>query len=157
MSVSTRTAVFKHRNLPLLLLQARECVIGRFRPLLNRHRITEQQWRVVRALTERGPMEPREIVAACCLSSPSLAGVLARMEDTGLVARKRLAHDQRRRLVSLTPKSRALVARMAPQVEAIYAEIEGHIGAAFTQSLFSALDGLVGELGGPVGASDESA
>lgn len=153
--MSPRAVPFTHRNLPLLLLQARECVIGRFRPLLNRHGITEQQWRVVRALTERGPMEPREIVTACCLSSPSLAGVLARMEDTGLVSRKRLAHDQRRLLVSLTPKSRALVARMAPQVEAIYAEIEAHIGVEFTQGLFGALDSLVGVLGGPAGEADE--
>ncbi len=154
--MTQRAAPFEHRNLPLLLLQARECVIGRFRPLLNRHGITEQQWRVVRALTERGAMEPREIVAECCLSSPSLTGVLARMEDTGLVLRKRLAHDQRRLLVSLTPKSRALVARMAPQVEAIYAEIEGRIGVEFTQHLFGALDSLVGVLGGPSGAPEES-
>ena len=154
--MTPRAPPFEHRNLPLLLLRARECVIGRFRPLLNRHGITEQQWRVVRALTERGPMEPREIVAECCLSSPSLAGVLARMEDTGLVSRKRLAHDQRRLLVSLTPKSRALVARMAPQVEAIYAEIEAHIGVEFTQRLFGALDRLVGALGGSAGAPGES-
>jgi hypothetical protein len=41
---------FKHRNLPLLLLQARERVIGHFRPVLNAHGITEQQWRIVRLL-----------------------------------------------------------------------------------------------------------
>ena len=72
-----RTAKFTHRNLPLLLLQARENVIARFRPNLNAHRVTEQQWRIVRALLERGPMEQREIVAVCHISSPSLAGVLA--------------------------------------------------------------------------------
>src|SRR3954451_24750942 len=82
-----------HRNLPLLLLQARESVIGRFRPVLNAHGVTEQQWRIVRALLERGPMEPREIGALCALSSPSLAGILARMDETGLVARERLGHD----------------------------------------------------------------
>ena len=33
----------KHRNLPLLLLQAREEVFSRFRPLLNDAGVTEQQ------------------------------------------------------------------------------------------------------------------
>ena len=50
-----------HRNLPLLLLQARERVINRFRPLLNAQHITEQQWRIVRLLLESGPLEPRQI------------------------------------------------------------------------------------------------
>ena len=149
--MSPRAATFTHRNLPLLLLQARESVITRFRPILNAHGITEQQWRIVRALLERGPLEPREIVAACRISSPSLAGVLARMDETGLVARERLGHDQRRVKVSLTPKSRALAARMAPQVEAAYAEIEARIGPQFTQRFYAALDELIEALGGHEG------
>jgi homoprotocatechuate degradation regulator HpaR len=134
---------FKHRNLPLLLLQARERVIGRFRPLLNANGITEQQWRIVRALLETGPLEPREIVAVCGISSPSLAGVLARMEELGFVTRERLDHDQRRMLVSLTAKSRALAARMAPQVEAAYAALEARVGAPLLQRLYAVLDELV--------------
>jgi len=74
----------RHRNLPLLLLQAREHVIARFRPILNAHGITEQQWRIVRALIDTGPLEPREIGDLCRISSPSLAGVLSRMEETRL-------------------------------------------------------------------------
>ncbi|QTN25284.1 homoprotocatechuate degradation operon regulator HpaR [Rhizobacter sp. AJA081-3] len=134
---------FKHRNLPLLLLQARERVIGRFRPLLNANGITEQQWRIVRALLETGPLEPREIVAVCGISSPSLAGVLARMEELGFVTRERLDHDQRRLRVSLTAKSRTLAVRMAPQVEAAYAELEGQVGAPLLQRLYAVLDELV--------------
>lgn len=134
---------FKHRNLPLLLLQARERVIGRFRPLLNANGITEQQWRIVRALLETGPLEPREIVAVCGISSPSLAGVLARMEELGFVTRERLHHDQRRLRVSLTAKSRALAARMAPQVETAYAELEAQVGAPLLQRLYAVLDELV--------------
>ena len=50
---------FSHRNLPLLLLQAREGVLAHFRPILNAHGVTEQQWRIIRALLEGGPLEPR--------------------------------------------------------------------------------------------------
>jgi homoprotocatechuate degradation regulator HpaR len=144
---SARGRGFAHRNLPLLLLQARERVIARFRPLLNAHGVTEQQWRIVRALLETGPLEPREIVALCNLSSPSLAGVLARMEELGLVTRTRLDHDARRLRVALTPKSRALAVRLAPQVEATYADIERTIGKPFLNQLYATLDELVATLG----------
>ncbi len=146
---------FAHRNLPLLLLQARERVIARFRPLLNASGITEQQWRVVRALAETGPLEPRQIVALCGISSPSLAGVLTRMEEVGLVRRVRLDHDQRRIEVSLTAKSRALAAAMAPQVEAAYAELEAAVGPELVAEVYRLLDRLVGALdAGPDGGQD---
>jgi len=141
------TPQIRRRNLPLLLLQARESVLARFRPLLNANGVTEQQWRVVRALSETGPLEPREIVVRCGISSPSLAGVLARMEALGLVKRERIEHDQRRQRVSLTPGSRALVVRMAPLVEATYAELETQIGRERLETLYEALDELLGILG----------
>jgi homoprotocatechuate degradation regulator HpaR len=140
---------FKHRNLPLLLLQAREQVIARFRPILNAHGITEQQWRIVRALLDTGPLEPREIGLLCRISSPSLAGVLARMEELGLIKRRRFDHDQRRLHVSLTPRSRALSARMAPQIESTYRDIETLIGAEFSSRFYRALDELIGALAAP--------
>jgi homoprotocatechuate degradation regulator HpaR len=134
------------RNLPLLLLQAREGVLAHFRPLLNAHGVTEQQWRVLRALLAEGALEPRQIGALCRISSPSLAGVLARMDELGLVQRERAAQDQRRVRVSLTRKSRDLAAAMAPQVEAVYARIEAHIGADFVQRFYATLDELIGSL-----------
>ena len=135
-----------HRNLPLLLLQAREQVIARFRPILNEHGITEQQWRVVRTLIDTGPLEPREIGELCRISSPSLAGVLSRMEELGYIKRKRLDHDQRRQRVSLTPRSRSLSARLAPQIEATYRDIEFLIGVEFSTRFYHALDELIGAL-----------
>ena len=141
-----RIRKLRHRNLPLLLLQARERVIAHFRPILNAHGITEQQWRIVRALLDTGPLEPREIGELCRISSPSLAGVLSRMEELGYVKRKRLDHDQRRVRVSLTPRSRALAARMAPQIEATYRDIEAVIGAEFSARFYRALDELIGAL-----------
>src|SRR5579864_4632193 len=109
-TVSSRASKLRHRNLPLLLLQARERVISHFRPLLNAHGITEQQWRVVRVLLETTALEPRQIGELCGISSPSLAGVLQRMEQGGWVARRRLASDQRRVQVSLTVQARELAA-----------------------------------------------
>jgi len=144
--MTPRSTRLHHRNLPLLLLQARERVLSHFRPILNANGVTEQQWRIVRVLYEARSLEPREIVELCRISSPSLAGVLARMEELGLVARRRLPHDQRRVRVSLTARARAMAARMAPQIDATYRRIERTIGAEFSVRLQQTLDQLLATL-----------
>jgi homoprotocatechuate degradation regulator HpaR len=95
-AAAANAARFTHRNLPMLLLRAREGVLAHFRPILKAHGVTEQQWRIVRVLMEQGPQEPRQLVDLCCISSPSLAGILARMDELQLVQRERVGHDQRR-------------------------------------------------------------
>jgi len=144
--MSRSSARLQHRSLPLLLLQAREQLMSHFRPILNTHGITEQQWRIVRVLLDLRSLEPREIGELCRISSPSLAGVLARMEELGLVARRRLEHDQRRVRVSLTPRARALAARMAPQIDATYRRIETLIGVEFSERFQRMLDQLLAAL-----------
>ncbi len=144
--MNRRPARFAHRNLPLLLLQAREHVVAHFRPILNAYGLTEQQWRIVRLLVDAGSLEPREIGELCRISSPSMAGVLSRMEELGLITRKRLDHDQRRVRVSLTPRSRALAARMAPEIDVTYEKIESLIGKEFSEKFYEVLDELIATL-----------
>ncbi len=146
----------RRRNLPLVMLQAREHVIAHFRPILNAHGITEQQWRIVRLMLDTGPLEPHKIGDLCRLSSPSLAGVLSRMENIGFVQRKRLADDQRRVLVSLTPRSRALASRMAPLIEAAYARIEDLLGKEFAEDFYRVLDELIVKLRAQPASADMS-
>jgi homoprotocatechuate degradation regulator HpaR len=132
-----------HRNLPMLLLRAREKMMERFRPLLTAHGLTEQQWRIIRALHERGPMEPRQLSDICTISSPSMAGVLARMEAMALITKERFADDQRRVLVSLTSTSVALVAALSADVEARYAQIESEVGKEVVDRVYEAIDALL--------------
>ncbi|MEM5434089.1 homoprotocatechuate degradation operon regulator HpaR [Paraburkholderia diazotrophica] len=135
-----------HRNLPMLLLRARELMMARFRPLLTAQGLTEQQWRIIRALHENGPLEPRQLCALCTISSPSLAGVLARMEDLGHVTKERFEDDQRRVRVSLTAQSAEIVERMAPLLEAEYRALERQVGTQLIDDLYVAVDALIGEL-----------
>ena len=132
-----------HRNLPMLLLRARELMMARFRPLLTAQGLTEQQWRIIRALHENGPLEPRQLCALCTISSPSLAGVLARMEDLGHVTKRRFEDDQRRVRVSLTAQSADIVERMAPLLEAEYRALEEQVGMKVVGDLYVAVDALI--------------
>ena len=145
----------KHRNLALLLLQARERLMGNFRRILNHHGLTEQQWRVIRAIYDNGaPMEQWQICATCHILSPSLAGVLARMEAMQLVDRNRVDTDQRRILVALTDSSQALIAAIAPLVEQQYANLEKSVGIDTVRNLYEALDLFLAHDNGQVAQID---
>ncbi|MDR8105009.1 homoprotocatechuate degradation operon regulator HpaR [Burkholderia cenocepacia] len=130
----------------MLLLRAREKMMERFRPLLTEHGLTEQQWRVIRAVHEHGPMEPRQISDICTISSPSMAGVLARMEALQLVIKERFPDDQRRVLVSLTSTSIDLVAQISEDLEARYKQLESQVGRDVVTRVYEAVDALLAGL-----------
>ncbi|MBO9329153.1 homoprotocatechuate degradation operon regulator HpaR [Achromobacter pulmonis] len=134
---------FHHRNLPHLLLHARETLMAHFRPLLNEAGVTEQQWRVLRTLSETGPMEPNQIARSCQLLSPSLTRMLAGMQEQGLIKRERSRADQRRQEISLTPKSHKLIDRMRPMVDAKYLELESRIGKELLDRMYRDVDAMV--------------
>ena len=102
------TSPLRHRNLPQLLLQSREALMQRFRPALNEQGVTEQQWRILRALLQEDGLEPRQLCERCLISSPRITGVLARMAEAGLIERERMGHDQRRVKVTLTPQAMSM-------------------------------------------------
>ncbi len=141
---SSMTGEFQHRNLPMLLLQAREAAMSVFRPLLKQFSLTEQQWRIIRVLNDHptGEMEAGQIAKECCILSPSLTGVLERMERDGLVQRVRPAQDQRKVVVSLSANSKVLVKQISPLIEAQYQRIEAQIGLPRLNELCRVLDDL---------------
>ena len=145
----------RHRNLPQLLLQSREALMQRFRPMLKEHGVTEQQWRIVRALLEEGELEPRQLCERCLISSPSITGVLMRMEEAGLIERERMEHDQRRVNVTLTARAKKLGKSMTPAIELQYAELEKVVGVEPLQQVYDVLDTLLQQLGHPDGMDDD--
>ena len=140
------TSPLRHRNLPQLLLQSREALMQRFRPMLNDQGVTEQQWRILRALLQEDGLEPRQLCERCLISSPSITGVLARMEEAGLIDRERMGHDQRRVKVTLTARAREIGECMAPTVERQYADLEALVGVQALQQVYDVLDTLLQKL-----------
>ncbi len=131
------------QSLPLALLQAREAAMRLFRPLLADHQLTEQQWRVLRALaaSER-PYEVGELAEVTFLLAPSLSRILTNLESRRLVEREVAAHDQRRSLIALSPSGRALVRDVAPESEATYRLIEERFGTERLRRLLDELHDL---------------
>lgn len=139
-----------NRNLPQRFLKARECLMTHFRPILHRFGLTDQQWRVLRVLDEHGPLEPREICSHCQIHSASMAGVLARLEEQAIILRQRVASDQRRVVVRLSPKGDQLTHDIAPLVELQYQQLEQALGAPVLDGLFEALEAFLALQNKPV-------
>lgn len=110
-------------SLPLRLLKAREAAMAFFRPLLQEIPLTEQQWRVIRALNEFEELESKQLAELCCILSPSLTGIINRLEQQGYIKRRKSSEDQRRILISLTDKAKDMFARMSPLLEERYQEM----------------------------------
>ncbi len=82
-----------------MLLRGREKVMGPIRAMLADAGITEQQWRVLRVLTEEGAQDPTQIAQKACLLLPSLTRILQKLEEKGLIHRRPDPDDGRKQIV----------------------------------------------------------
>jgi homoprotocatechuate degradation regulator HpaR len=117
------------RSLPMALLRAREAVMRQFRPSLRRHGLTEQQWRILRALAAVEASEVTELARTAFLLGPSLSRILRDLEARGLIERRTAKSDLRRGVVSISEKGLELMEAVAPSSETIYAAISRCYGA----------------------------
>jgi homoprotocatechuate degradation regulator HpaR len=110
-------------SLPMSLMKARESVMRHFRASLREFNITEQQWRVLRALSAVEEIEITELAKATCLLAPSLSRILRTLEQEKLITRTTVASDQRRSAIMITPKGVSFIEAVSPDSEAIYRRI----------------------------------
>ncbi len=127
-------------SLPMALLRAREAIMRRFRPILGDHDVTEQQWRVLRALDDANEsITVGELADRTFLLGPSLSRMLVTLEDRELITRSADRGDARRSQVAISRSGRRLVAAIAPHSETVYGEIGGRLGPAELELLYDLL------------------
>jgi homoprotocatechuate degradation regulator HpaR len=147
------------RSLPMSLLRAREAVMRQFRPSLRNHRLTEQQWRILRALASVDQVEVSELADIAFLLGPSLSRILRDLEARQLIERKTAETDARRAVVSISVDGLKLIEAVAPTSEAIYAAITERYGArklAELQEMLGALETSLSGLTSADGAGAEA-
>ena len=137
------------KSLPMSLLRAREAVMKQFRPSLRVHGLTEQQWRILRALAAVDAIEVTELARVAFLLGPSLSRILRDLESRQLIERRTRKADLRRGVVSISQKGLKLIEVVAPTSEAIYAAITQRYGTqrlAKLQDMLVALEDSLGTL-----------
>ena len=119
-----------------------------FRPMLRSHGMTEQQWRVMRALSSKRTVEFSELVAMTFLLAPSMSRILKELENRKLIARETTDEDARKVNVSISAAGLRLIEKVAPHSEFIYAQISSRYGQKKLASLQAMLKELEEALSG---------
>lgn len=126
----------------MALLRARELVMEEFRPMLAKHDVTEQQWRVVRVLAEAGSLDASEVALRASILAPSLTRIIRNLEDRKLIRRRKDASDGRRVILEIAPGGAALIKKASPESAAAYERLDARFGAQRINALLDLLDEL---------------
>ncbi|MCJ9751428.1 homoprotocatechuate degradation operon regulator HpaR [Neorhizobium sp. BETTINA12A] len=114
--------------------------MGHFRPMLAQHNVTEQQWRVLRLLSERGQIDATELAQGAALLAPSLTRMIKALEDRKLIRTTKDAADGRRLLVRIDDAGAKLLEEVRPESLKIYEELELRIGHDKIEALVALLN-----------------
>lgn len=135
------------RSLPIALLRAREAIIARFRPVLSRYGLTEQQWRVLRVLSEmESPIDASNLASRAFILPPSLTRILKTLHERKLIACQRDRVDGRRTLLAITHDGLEVIRTVAPESREIFAELEQRYGPERVEALLDMLEDLTEKL-----------
>ena len=130
------------RSLPIALIRSREKVMGPIRDMLKTSGITEQQWRVLRVLSETGPQDLTQISDKASLLLPSLSRIVRKLLDGGLVVSSINSRDRRRQTVVITPEGQKIIDDNLPQATKIAEELQHHLGTERYEQLLDLLAAL---------------
>ncbi|MFT4184114.1 MAG: homoprotocatechuate degradation operon regulator HpaR [Rhizobium sp.] len=140
------------RSLTIGLLRAREAVMSHFRPILAAHDVTEQQWRVIRVLSEAGTLDASEVADKASILAPSLTRMIRSLEERGFITRHKDKTDGRRVLLRVTPAARMVIEDVMPESRKVYDDIGARFGPERVEQLLDMLEELATlGLGGTVG------
>ena len=106
-------------SLPMLLNRSLDAIMPPYRDLFQEFGVTEQQWRVLRVLWEQKHLTSAQISNLTLLPSPSLVGILDRLEKKDLVKRLRSTRDRREINIKITNLGRELQSKVMPKVKLI--------------------------------------
>jgi homoprotocatechuate degradation regulator HpaR len=126
-------------SLPMLLLRAREVAMSHFRPILQAHGLTEQQWRALRALAEQGELTAAGLAGECAILAPSMTRIIRRLAADGYVRVRRASDDQRALRLRISARGKRLVDRVGPEIELAYAAIRERMRPGHMEALYREL------------------
>ena len=127
------------RSLPIALIRARERVMAPYRDMLANTGITEQQWRVLRVLSESGSLDTSSLAQRASLLFPSLTRIATTMRAKGLITQTQDTKDRRRQLVAITAQGHKVIDDHLPQAAKIIADLKAEVGAERYENLLDLL------------------
>ena len=130
------------KALPIAMLRAREAIMISFRPILAKHGFTEQQWRVLRVLGEKGPADAGQVAFDACILAPSLSRIIGKLEKEKFISRVIDQKDGRRVNLLLTQLGQETLNKIVPDMDVVYKNIQKRYGEEKLAKLLELLGGV---------------
>lgn len=127
------------RSLPIALIRAREGLMAPIREMLSDTGITEQQWRILRVLSEYGAIDSSTLADRASILFPSLTRIVATMRDKRLISQTRDEIDRRRQIITITEAGQKIIDERSEQSTQIVANIRETLGDKNYETLLDLL------------------
>jgi DNA-binding MarR family transcriptional regulator len=128
--------------LPYLVNRVGQDFVAAFTPSLRRAGIDVQMWRVLLVLYADGPQNAGGLSARTSINLSTLSRLAARMEEKGLISRRRDDADARGVVSALTDAGWARTEALLPEAE----RLEREAAAGFTAEELETLKSLLERL-----------
>lgn len=112
------------------------------REMLTESGITEQQWRVLRVLSESGPHDASKLADRACLLLPSLTRIVQSMLERGYILRSTDTTDRRRHMITITADGQAIIDKNLDKAIAISESFVAALGKERFETLLDTLQSL---------------
>ncbi|MET0271309.1 MAG: MarR family transcriptional regulator [Sphingomonas sp.] len=125
------------------------------RPHLRDAGVTEQQWRVLRVLSDEGPLDFKTLADHALLHAPSVTRIIRELVDRGLILRILDETDKRRSILSLTRPGRDLVTVTAQHTINVLDMFAERFGPERLAALCSELNAFADTVGMDLSGSED--
>ena len=128
-----------NKSLTIALLRAREALMLSFRPMLAKHNFTEQQWRVLRVLGEKGPCDAGKLASEACILAPSLSRIINTLIDNKYIEKQLDTHDKRKIILNISSNGIDTLDKIKPEYLTILKSIQRKYGEEKISNLLKLL------------------
>lgn len=126
-----------------VLTRAQNAVFGYFKGRLAPYGVTPVQYALLKCLWDHGDQNPTQISYALCLDSSTVTGIIARMEDKGLIERVHSNVDRRAVDIRIKPAGAALQDDIERVIREANKDVVANLDPEVFEAFKQALDGIL--------------
>ena len=131
------------KSLTITLLRAREALMMSFRPMLAKHNFTEQQWRVLRVLGEKGPCDAGQLATEACILPPSLSRIINTLIENNFITKKENKIDKRKIELEISLDGKLKLESIKPEYLLILKSIQKRYGKEKIEKILNLLTEII--------------
>ena len=137
-----------HRDLVTGVIRLANLLMRHLAPVFEKVHVTPQQWAILAALADAGqPLTLAGLARTMLVSKQNMTGMVARLEELGLVERQADPGDLRSSRLQLMRRGRATVEKLRPAYDAWQRALGSDVAERDLAALTRTIDRLIERLG----------